>query len=54
MFGPLVLLSGFLFLISSWALAGPTVDTAVLSRTGVELLAFGIILEAVRYLRRDG
>lgn len=54
MLGPLVLLSGFLFLFSSWALGTPTADTAYLSRIGVELLAVGILIEAVRFVRRDG
>lgn len=53
MFGPLVLLSGFFFLFSSWALGSPTADTAFLSRIGVGLLAVGIVIEAVRFVRRS-
>lgn len=54
MFGPFFLLAGFLFLIGSWALGSPTADTAYLSRIGVELLAVGILIEAVLFVRRNG
>lgn len=49
----IILLAGFLSLFSSWALGGPIADTVLLSRTGVVLLAVGILLEAVRFVRRD-